>query len=155
MDFGTERTKKMLEESPCLKMSAIVGGSIAAAAFAVATTYLGIYAYNNPDPDACWVVKDLDAPALTKNDVITNANNLNIEVTKGYPVNMHKLNLAWFTWGFYAKIAIIAAFVVAGIVNNWCKASALKISGISFLVYALNTTAWLVAGAIWRFSKAG
>lgn len=62
----TEQAQEMMEKSPCIKVSAIVTGSVAAAVFAVATVYLGIYSYNNPDPAKCWVVKGLELPATTK-----------------------------------------------------------------------------------------
>jgi len=44
------------------KVVSIVMGSIVVGAFLLITTYLGIYAFANPDSTACWVVKDLDAP---------------------------------------------------------------------------------------------
>lgn len=151
----TEKAMKMMDESPCMKVSAIVGGSVAAAIFAVATVYLGIYAHNNPDPDNCWVVRDLDLPALSRNEVIDNANGLNIEVTSGYPVNMSKLYSAWFYWGFYTKVALVAAMALAGGVSFYCKTSAKYIVGGATSLYALNAAVWLTTGAIWRFSKAG
>ena len=34
--------------------------------FATVTVYLGLYAYKNPDPKACWVVRDLHTAGVSK-----------------------------------------------------------------------------------------
>lgn len=41
-------------------------GVVMAGFFATVIIYLGIYAYKNPDPKACWVVRDLHTAAKTK-----------------------------------------------------------------------------------------
>ena len=54
-------------------------------AYGILLVYLGIYAYKNPDPKACWVVRDLHTTATTKQEVIARANAMGIVVTEGYP----------------------------------------------------------------------
>lgn len=49
----------MLDESPVVKSSAIVAATLVAGGFITATVYMGIFAFNNPDPSSCWVVRDL------------------------------------------------------------------------------------------------
>lgn len=68
---------------------------------------------------------------------------------------MHRLYLAWFTWGFYLKIGFVAALAIAGALSFYSKKVAMTTGGISMAVYALNAAGWLVAGGIWRFSNAG
>ena len=138
-----------------MKMTAVVSGSVAAALFAVATVYLGIFAYNNPDPAKCWVVKGSELPATTKAPAIDNANQLGLDVPSGYPVEMHRLFSAWFTWGFYLKIVFIAAIAVATALSKWEKKYGMTAGAISVSAYVLNAAGWIVAGAIWRFSNAG
>ena len=50
---------KMTNGQKCMALLCILG---VVGVFVTITVYLGIYGYNNPDPDSCWVVKGLDAP---------------------------------------------------------------------------------------------
>ena len=50
---------KYFESSRCMKIALIVSALLAFGVFSMATVYLGIYAYKNPDPDNCWVVREL------------------------------------------------------------------------------------------------
>ena len=68
------------------------------------TVYLGIYAYNNPDPQNCWVVKDLHQCQPSKQLVLAKAKEFAIDVTEGYPLEMHRLFVTWFRWGFWTAI---------------------------------------------------
>jgi len=42
-----------------MKIALIVSALLAFGVFSMATVYLGIYAYKNPDPDNCWVVREV------------------------------------------------------------------------------------------------
>lgn len=123
--------------------------------FITITVYLGIFAYNNPDPAKCWVVKDLHQCQPTKELIINKAKEFQIDITDGYPMEMHKVVVAWFVWGFFAKVAFIALIVLSGIaafmgskVGSFCGACT---TGL----YIANGVVWLCFGAIWRFSSAG
>ena len=48
--------------------SVLVGGI-----WLTATVYLGIYAYNNPDPKSCWIIRELDTSFRTKEEAIQRA----------------------------------------------------------------------------------
>ena len=50
------------------------------AAYSTIAVYLGIYAFNNPDPDGAWVVKDAHTVQPTQQDVIFKAAELGIDV---------------------------------------------------------------------------
>lgn len=80
------------------------------------TVMLGIYAYGNSDPAACWVVKGVQAPALTREAIIAKAAELSVEVPDGYPVEMHKLYVTWFKWGFWTNMSLIIVIVTAAII---------------------------------------
>ena len=45
---------------------AVIFAALAGSIFTTIVVYLGIYAFKNPDPGACWVVRDLDSAAKTK-----------------------------------------------------------------------------------------
>jgi len=80
---------------------------------------------------------------------------MNIDITEGYPLEMHKVLKAWFTWGFYAKAAMLAASAIF-IPMFWCHEKASVIMGsIALGLYAVNGLVWVAFGGIWRFSKAG
>jgi len=93
--------------------------------------------------------------ARTKAEIIDAANKEDIEVTEGYPVEMHKMYIAWFLWGFFTKCVFI---VLIGIASGlyFCAENASMIMGsISCGLYIANSIVWLLCGGIWRFSKAG
>lgn len=74
----------------------------------IITVLLGYYAYKNPDPKSCWVVQDLHASALSKEAIVKKAEDMGIEVTPGFPLEMGKLYRTWFAWGFWANMSITA-----------------------------------------------
>ena len=141
--------------SSCTKITAIVAAVIVAGVFTTATIYMGIYAYKNPDPVNCWVVRDVNQPALSKAAVIDLANKYGIEVTDGYPVELHKVYLAWFLWGFWAKLAFAGLIAVTFGVCFCSVQGGLILASISVGLYVINAIVWLACGGIWRFSKAG
>ena len=59
------------------------------ATFVTIIVFLGIFAYSNPDPDSCWVVRDLENTERTQAAVVQSAKTLSVEITEGYPVEMH------------------------------------------------------------------
>ena len=59
------------------------------AVFTTITIYLGMYGYSNPDPNKCWVVRDLHTAGKSKADVIARSTAMGIDVTDGYPMEMH------------------------------------------------------------------
>lgn len=137
------------------KAVAIVGGTVVVGLFATATVFTGIYAFNNPDPDRCWVIRDLESTARTKAEAIATANAVGIEIPEGYPVDMAGIYVTWFLWGFYAKVAIASLMVVAAGVYMAAEQAGIITAGISCGLYLSNMIVWLAAGGIWRFSKAG
>jgi len=71
--------------------------------------FLAVYTFGNPDPDGCWVVRDLQSASLTKEGIIAKANAMGIDVVEGYPINMQKVYHAWFAWGFWANFLFSSA----------------------------------------------
>jgi len=141
--------------SPCTKITAIVAAVVVAGVFTTATVYLGIYAYKNPDPLNCWVNRDVFIPSLTKEEATNVVKGLGVEPIEGYPVEMHKIYLAWFLWGFWAKIAFAALIVATVAVCYKSYSGGLIVASISVGLYAVNSIVWLIVGGIWRFSKGG
>lgn len=139
----------------CFKATAIIGGTVLVGLFATATIYTGIYALNNPDPEKCWVIRDMEQPALTKAEVVGTAESIGVDVTEGYPVEMHRIYLTWFLWGFYSKLAITVLSVISAIIYMVAGQAGVITGAISCGLYMANAIIWLAAGAIWRMSKAG
>jgi hypothetical protein len=123
--------------------------------FVTITVYLGIYAYNNPDTGSCWVVKGLDAPQLTKDGAIAKSAQLGVSITEGYPVEMHHLFRAWFTWGFWSKIYLVVTSILFQSMNKCIGKTSSVLGAISCGLYLTNGLIWLIFGAIWRYSAAG
>lgn len=76
-------------------------------------------------------------------------------MTEGYPVEMHKIYIAWFLWGFYAKCAMIALMGITSILHFWADKGSIVVGSISCGLYISNAIVWLSCGGIWRYSKAG
>ena len=141
--------------STCGKVTGGVAGTVVAGLFVTATVYMGMYAMNNPDPDNCWVIRDLEMTTRTAAEAVATANAISIDVPEGYPVDMAKVFMAWFVWGFYAKIGISVLMLITAGIYFASENAAIITGAISCGLYLTNCIAWLVAGGIWRFSMAG
>ena len=100
-----------------MKVGALCGSTISLGIFITATVYLGIYSYNNPDGEKCWVIKGLEQSTTTRNEAIATANALGLDVPSGYPVEMHKLFLAWFMWGFWSHTGLVVIIALGALIN--------------------------------------
>ena len=72
---------------------------------------LGYFAFANPDPKSCWVVRDLAASALTKEGILKKASDMGVDVVDGYPVNMAKVYQTWFAWGFWNNAIVTVSSI--------------------------------------------
>jgi len=63
--------------------------------------------------------------------------------------------LAWFLWGFWAKLAFAGLIAVTVGVCYASYNGGLIVASISVGLYAVNSIVWLIVGGIWRFSKGG
>jgi len=142
-------------ENPCAKICFLITGVVALGLSATITVYLGIYGYKNPDPKACWVVRDLHTSGTTRNDVISRANAMGIDIVDGYPVEMHKVYVVWFLWGFWAHIAMIVLLAIFIPICIKKESARVGLGSISCCLFSANMFIWLAFGSIWRFSKAG
>ena len=76
-------------------------------------------------------------------------------MTEGYPVEMHKVYLAWFLWGFYAKCAMIVLMSITTGLYFCTEKAAVVVGSVSCGLYIANAIVWVACGGIWRFSKGG
>ena len=111
--------------------------SIMVALFITLVTYMGIYAFNNPDSSQCWVIKDLDSPMPSKEGAIMKAEALGITVADGYPVEIHKLFKVWFIWGFWAHIYLVVSSTCFHSLEKFCGGFGDIIGKISCAVYSI------------------
>lgn len=123
--------------------------------FITITYFLGGYAYNNPDPNKCWVVRDLHTAGKSKADVIARSTAMGIDVTDGYPMEMHQVYVLWFLWGFWAKVVFVGLFAIIVPAGYFAPKMGQVLGGLTCASYLINGGIWLAFGAIWRFSKAG
>ena len=130
-------------------------GFLTIATFITVLVFLGIFAFNNPDPNSVWIVRDFESAERTRDAVIAGAGASGVDITEGYPVEMHKLFSAWFAWGFWACLAYAILFVGFGAITAAVpKVGATLVSVITGL-FCTNSIVWLICGFVWRFSKAG
>ena len=142
-------------DNPNTKYGGILVGTIIGGVWITSAIYLGIYSYNNPDPATCWVVRDLDSAFLTKEEVVARAVNVDIDITEGYPMEMHKVYTAWFMWGFWSKIIFAISMMVTFGVSFANAYIAKMLAAVEVGLYATNGLLWLILGSVWRFSQPG
>jgi len=80
---------------------------------------------------------------------------MGIDVSDGYPVEMHKVFRFWFTWGFWAKIYLIVIAIVFGNFSKYLGSAGDILGTISCGLYCVNGLIWMCVGAFWRYSNAG
>ena len=132
-----------------------IGGFLTVVTFITVLVFLGIFAFNNPDPNSVWVVRDFESVERSRDAVIAAAGASGVDITEGYPVEMHKLFSAWFAWGFWASLTYAILFMASGgITAASPKVGAVLVSANTGL-FCTNSIVWLICGFIWRFSKAG
>lgn len=81
---------------------------------------------------------------------------MDIDVTSGFPMEMHAVFIMWFMWGFWAKIALLAALLVGFIAYKMGYEGCGRINGwVSGGLYTAQGIIWLGLGGVWRYSKSG
>jgi hypothetical protein len=137
------------------KICGLIGTVIILTLFITLTVYCGVYAYNNPDPGNAWIIKGVDSPSLTKSAAVDKATADGVTVPEGYPIDMHKVMVAWATWGFWQNLILVAIFALS-IAIGTCAPKAFAVMGsLTGLGWMLGTILWLVFGGIWRYSNGG
>ncbi len=76
-------------------------------------------------------------------------------MTEGYPMEMHKMLIAWFLWGFWAKVIMLCLSVVCTFCVYMGMRGGQVCGAVTCALYVTNGLVWLAFGAIWRFSNAG
>ena len=149
-----------MTNTTCRKVVTFTSLAVFVAIYAVYVIYTGLYAYGNPDPLHCYYIDELDTPGKTKANVSAIANDRDITIKAGYPVDMAHLFRTWFLWGFWDKIfqiTIIVVFVPMLVCLK--KSDDFKLHRVLFYIFqALSCTSsliWLILGFFWRFSRGG
>lgn len=161
---SSEQSRREQKTDGCMKALGITSGVVLTVVEVLLTIGLGMYAFANPDPKQCWVVRDLHSAWLTKADAIARADAMDIDVTSGFPMEMHAIFVAWFMWGFFAKVFLLTFCGLSFFVylcrdkesENCSKVLCAKItSSIAIGFYVVQGIVWLGMGAVWRYSKGG
>ena len=121
----------------------------------IVVVLLAILTFNSPDPNSCWVIADMDKTERTREQAIISATQLGIQVTQGYPIEMHKVFHAWVAWGFYTSIVFMSVFIFAVILMKYKEKAGQVLSAVNFGFSMTNFIVWIVLGTVWRFSTAG
>ena len=130
-------------------------GFVTIVTFIVVLVFLGIFSFNNSDPNSVWIVRDFESAERSRDAVIAAANASGVDITEGYPVEFHKLFSTWFLWGFWASLTYAILFMAfGGITAASPKVGSILVSTITGL-FCTNSLVWLICGFVWRFSKAG
>ena len=128
----------------CLCALAMFGGVITYLVF------LGIYAYNNPDPLDAWWGGDLTHSYTTELAAQTAAG-VGVEVQ-----NVHLVYVTWFVWGFWTAISPCIAIPVFITLGCFGVQALLQLIGAAFgCGYACSSLFWFIFGIVWRWGSMG
>ena len=121
----------------------------------IALSYLMVY---NDDPETCFYLPGLDAPATKEQDLIAIAKALGKHVDDTEPiVNMGRIFRLWTFWGFWTCLVPFMLMVLLTAIFAARKQT--QISTVAkwatFSIVYVIFGAWLVLGGIWRFSRPG
>lgn len=119
--------------------------------------FLLYYGFFSPDPSDCFYVKGVESPERIRSNIISVANQLNIKVSQGYPLNMAKTFRVWFISGFFGILVWMSLAVPLSQVNFGQVRSKID-QGMLFCLQLLIMSIvaiWLLLGGFWRFSEPG
>jgi bacteriorhodopsin len=97
----------------------------------------------------------MDKTERTREQAIISATQLGIQVTQGYPIEMHKVFHAWVAWGFYTSIFFMSIFIFSVVLMKYKERAGQVLSAVNFGFQMTNFVVWIVLGTVWRFSTAG
>ena len=137
------------------KICGLITSVIILTLFITLTIYCGVYAYSNPDPANAWIIKGVDSTSLTKSAAVDKATAEGITVPEGYPIDMHKVFVAWATWGFWQNLILVCVFLLSLVVSKWSPKVFAIMGTLTALGWLLGSILWLVFGGIWRYSQGG
>ena len=132
----------------CLCGLACLGGLI------TYTVYLGIYAYNNPDPEECWWIKGLDV-SQTTSAAATAAGALSDPALTAEPVNVHLVYVGWFLWGFWMCISPCIAAPVLMTLGCVSMQATQVLGGLFSCALGCGQLFWVIFGFVWRWGAMG
>lgn len=116
--------------------------------------YLGIYAFNNPDPASCFYVEGVTTASADQSTVEALA--VSAGITDAVAVNAHTVFVSWFVWGFWTCIApclAIPLFILTACMQMQTLTMAL--SGLLSCGVGCSQLFWIIFGSIWRFGGMG
>ena len=87
--------------------------------FFVVLGLVGSHAFNNKDPEHCWVVTGVERPALTRDEVISAAGKKQppIAVPDGEPIDYHHIFVRWFTVAFFLLLAPLFSAILLMVIQ--------------------------------------
>lgn len=124
-------------------ISCLCGCGCLAASIAL-VVYLGVYAYNNPDPENCWWVE-----GATTTTLAVQAGQEDVSV------NVHTVFVAWFTWGFWNSIAPCLIAPVVLIFQCLSPKFGMAVGGFLGCANCVSGLVWFIMGCVWRWGAMG
>ena len=112
----------------------------------VFATFLGIYAYNNPDQQAWYGIVDGKQQLFA--DPSEAGSNMDL-------VDIHSRFQTWFHWGFISMVALPVNTLLM-VLFMFCNATLGNICCCSCIFVTGSTSlAWFISGLVWRFRQDG
>ena len=147
-----------MHESSLSKIVSYAGICVCSSFYLLFLLYLGNYGFGSPDPRHCYYIDGLDLVEKSKEEIISVAEDKDVPVTKGYPIDMGHLFRSWYLWAFWSCIFNLVTFGTILFLYIYRKdlrhILRLVAGSITFIVVC-NNMLWYSLGSIWRFSTAG
>ena len=152
-----EQAIAMATETKERKIYSLVGLGVFGLLYLIFFICEGVYGFGGPDPVHAFYIPGVDTPAITLKGSVTLANDLQVTIKDGYPVDMAKVFRAWFAWGFWGsfiQICIVGAYVPLTLYtkeNPVKRMAFLSAQGLA----TCSTVFWYLMGWFWRYSAGG
>ena len=128
----------------------VVGCLVSCACCAAGVTflvYLGIFAFNNPNPEAWYATKGTDESLFKDEAAATAAGYSDLD-------NVHGHFVTWFLWGFLNAVIPMGLALIAGLCML-ISPRAGQVVGSLAGCGGCSGLAWYIAGLCWRFRASG
>ena len=147
-----------MHESSLSKIVSYTGICVCSGFYLLFMIYLANYGFGSPDSRHCYYVDGLDTVEKSREDIIKVAEDKEVPVSKGYPIDMAHLFRSWYLWAFWGSVFNLVA--IGTLLSLYIYRKDLRhilrlVAGSITFIVVCNNMLWYLLGSLWRFSTAG
>ena len=98
-----------MHDSSLSKLTGYAGICLCSFLYLLFMIYLGHYGFGSPDPRHCYFIDGLETVERTRDAIVKEAEDKEVSIGKGYPIDMGHLFRSWYLWAFWGCIFNLVA----------------------------------------------